>query len=321
MSGKDNNQDNNQRRLPRYKRCEAAAIRVTERDVEIVRAIAKHHFLSSKHIAMLVDGSGQQLRRRLQLLFHHGFLERPRAQLEYFNRAGSQPMVYGLGNRGARLLAGNDNLPHDKVDWSYKNSKIRREFLEHTLGIAEVMIAFELACRQEKGITFIDQSQILKEAPEVTKNKRNPLRFVATVKIKSKRERLALVPDQVFALEYETEGGVERANFFLELDRGTMPVERRSLRGSSIYKKLLTYHAGWQQNRHAEQFGWSRFRVLTVTNSPERVEHMASVAKRFNNGRGSRLFLFADANQIDQCSTFETEWRDGCGGETRLRED
>jgi len=309
MSARRKNQV--QRRLPRYKRGVAAAIRITERDVEIVRAIAKHHFLSSKHISLLVDGSDQQLRRRLQLLFHHGFLERPRAQLEYFGRSGSQPMIYGLGNRGARLLAEHESLPYDKIDWSYKNSKVRREFLEHTLGIAEVMIAFELACRQEPAFTFIDQKQILKEAPEVTRNKRNPLRFEASAKINNKRERLALVPDQVFSLEYKTDRGVERANFFLELDRGTMPVERRSLRGSSIYKKLLTYHAGWQQNRHKEQFGWSRFRVLTVTNSPQRVERMISVARRFNNGRGSRLFLFSEAPQPGKGSILDEEWLDG----------
>jgi len=310
-----------QKRLPRYKRSEVAAIRITERDVEIVRAIAKHHFLSSKHIAMLIDGSDQQLRRRLQLLFHHRYLERPRAQLEYFGRAGSQPMVYGLGNRGARLLAEHDKLPQEKLDWSYKNSKVRREFLEHTLGIAEVMVAFELACKKEKGITFIEQKQILEQAPEATRVKRNPLRFDATVKVNKKRERLALVPDQIFALEYKTERGMERANFFLELDRGTMPVERRSLRGSSIYKKLLTYHAGWQQGRHQEQFGWSRFRVLTVTNSQERVGHMVLVAKKFNNGRGSRLFLFVDLSQFENCPVFNIEWMDGCGETFMLSDD
>jgi hypothetical protein len=100
-----------------------------------------------------------------------------------------------------------------------------------------------------------------------------------------------------------------------------MPVERRSLGGSSIYKKLLTYHAGWQQGRHAEQFGWSRFRVLTVTNSPERVGNMVSVARRFNNGRGSRLFLFVDLGQFENHPVLNIEWLDGRGETFMLSDD
>jgi hypothetical protein len=100
-----------------------------------------------------------------------------------------------------------------------------------------------------------------------------------------------------------------------------MPVKRRSLRGSSIQKKLLTYHAGWQQERHKEQFGWSRFQVLTVTNSPERVDHMVSVAKALNNGRGSRLFQFVDITHFEQISILTVQWLDGCGNSVRLIDD
>ena len=302
-----------QKRLPRFKRSGALPLQITDRDVEIIRSVYKHHFLTSQHIVSLASGSDQQIRRRLQLLYHHGYLERPRAQLDFFARAGSQPMVYGLANRGARLLAEADNQPYDKLDWSWKNSKVRRVFLDHTLGIADVMIAFELACREENGVTLIGQDQILEEAPEETRMNRNPHRFEATVRVKGKPEKLALVPDQVFALEHETEHGAERENFFLEVDRGTMPVERKSLRGSSIYKKLLTYYSGWQQKRHSEQYGWSRFRVLTVTASLERVENMVKVTKQLNEGRGSRLFLFTRIDQISNQNPTKVSCADGQG--------
>jgi hypothetical protein len=54
--------------------------------------------LRSHQIIALIGGSAQNLSRRLQWLFHHGYLERPRAQLQYYERSGSQTIAYGLGN-------------------------------------------------------------------------------------------------------------------------------------------------------------------------------------------------------------------------------
>src|ERR1035438_3364354 len=81
-------------RLPRFKRASAVpAIKLTERDREIIRLVERFRFVRSSHICSLIPGSPQQLLRRLQLLYHHGFLERPRAQLDYYHRGGSRQMV------------------------------------------------------------------------------------------------------------------------------------------------------------------------------------------------------------------------------------
>jgi hypothetical protein len=42
----------------------------------------------------------------LQFLYHDGYLERPRIQIEYYHRGGSRHIVYGLGNKGAAFLRG-----------------------------------------------------------------------------------------------------------------------------------------------------------------------------------------------------------------------
>ena len=102
--------------LPRFRRAPAVApIALTERDRLIVRRVFEHRFLRSTHILSLTSGSRQQVLRRLQRLFHHGYLHRPRAQLDYY-RAGSQPMVYALGNEGMRLLAREDGIPPGRLD-------------------------------------------------------------------------------------------------------------------------------------------------------------------------------------------------------------
>lgn len=87
-------------RLPRFRRSPSIApMALTPRDLDIIRAAFRFRFLRSTHLASLFGGSRQVILRRLQLLFHHGYLDRPRAQIDYY-RNGSQPMVYGLGNKG-----------------------------------------------------------------------------------------------------------------------------------------------------------------------------------------------------------------------------
>src|ERR1035437_2660806 len=136
-------------RLPRFKRaCAVDAIRITDRDREIVRLVHRFRFLRSSHICLLIPGSPQQLLRRLKLLYHHGFLERPRAQLDYYHKGGSSHMVYGLGNKGAALLR-RDLVPGiGQVRWGEKNRITGRIYLEHALLVSDVMVAIELACRR-----------------------------------------------------------------------------------------------------------------------------------------------------------------------------
>src|SRR5438067_13404141 len=92
-------------RRPRFRRAsEPPAFRLTDDDVEIIRHIARHRFLQSTHIAALVGRSLDRTNDRLLLLFHAGYVDRPRAQLDRFPTSGSAPFVYALADRGARLL-------------------------------------------------------------------------------------------------------------------------------------------------------------------------------------------------------------------------
>src|ERR1041384_3682580 len=108
-------------RRPRFQRSnDAPPIHLTDRDVEIIRHVHKHRFLRSTHIRKLVGGTSDTVLRRLQLLFHHGYLDRPRAQIDYYRR-GSQAMVYGLGDKGAREMQQTGKIESGKVNWTIKN--------------------------------------------------------------------------------------------------------------------------------------------------------------------------------------------------------
>ena len=130
-----------QQRLPRFTRDPDAAgsFQFTKRDLEILRHIAEHRFIRSEWLVKLVGGSPQQVLRRLSLLYHHGYLDRPRVQLDYFHRGGSSSLIYGLASRGAGRLRRDLNMPFERMDWTTRNKGVGRLFLEHTVMVSDFM--------------------------------------------------------------------------------------------------------------------------------------------------------------------------------------
>src|ERR1035438_3982656 len=121
-------------------------MQLTERDRQIIKLIHRHRFLRSDQIVAFMGGSQQQILRRLNLLYHHGYLERPRAKVRYDECGGSTGMAYGLGNKGGVLLKQEFGIAVQPDSWGEKNHVIGRVYLEHTLFVADVMVAMELGC-------------------------------------------------------------------------------------------------------------------------------------------------------------------------------
>lgn len=291
-------------RLPRFKRApEARPLELTERDHEIIRLVHRHRFLRSTHVLALIDGNPQQLLRRLQLLFHHGYLDRPRQQLDYFHRGGSHHIVYGLGNKTVALLKQDfgDSFCEPRV--VEKNRSLGRVYLEHELLVSDFMVALELSCRQS-GIRLLLDDDLFSD-----KN-----RFKWRVKTRD-GARLGVIPDRVFGLEIKGEGSViKSAYFFLEADRGTMPVIRKNLAQTSFFRKMLAYATTWEQSVHRKRLGIHRFRVLTVTTSAERVGSLLAACSQLKRGHG--LFLFTDTGTLkDHPNVPSLPWQSGRHGE------
>lgn len=272
-------------RLPRFKRSGAIApLRLTPRDQEILKRVHRYRFLRSDHIAALTSGSTQQVGRRLQRLFHHGYLERPNCQIDYY-QTGSRRMAYGVGRKGLDLLR-REHPGRFRAPIAKSHKFIGRLFLEHALVVSDVIVAVELACRQRGDVRFLWAA----DAEEFV-----PSQWIVTI---DRRLKCQLVPDCVFGLEYRG----ERYWYFLEADRGTMPVTRRSLQPSSIRRKFHCYAATWEQKIH-QKLGIRRFRVLTVTTKSNRVESMIRICRdNIKTGRG--LFLFTTLESLKKHGDF-----------------
>jgi hypothetical protein len=305
-------------RRPRFRRAsEPPAFRVTDDDVVILRLLARHRFLRSTHIAALVDRSLDRTNDRLCRLFHAGYIDRPRAQLDYYPTTGSAPMVYALADLGANLLNERDRTQVLKIDCRGKKREAGRPFIEHQLEIVSFKVALELAVRPRTDVRLIRSDELIARFPVQTRAMRNPLAIRATVSRDGETCEVGVIPDLIFGIAFP-DGS--RKCFMVEIDRGTMPVNRSDLRQTSFERKMRGYLAVHAARQHVQQFGWKTFRVLTVTTDPHRARSMTEMLRRLHapESPGPALFLFALCELLRTSDPIAFTWQDGNGREVRL---
>ncbi len=300
-------------RRPRFRRAaQPPAFRLTDDDVAIVRQLARHRFLRSTHIAALVGRSLDRANDRLSRLFHAGYLDRPRAQLDYYPGMGSAPMVYALADRGARLLIERDGVDFANVEWSRKNREAGRPFIEHQLEVMDFYIALQCAVRNRGDIRLIHPNEIVAAFPDQSFSARNPFGLRVKVPHRGAIHEIGLVPDLVFGLRFPD--GSRRC-FMVEIDRGTMPVTRADIEQTSFERKMRAYLAAHAAKLHERHFGWKAFRVLTVTTDSQRTKSMTDALRqlRVPNSPGPSLFFFVTRGQLYEGDPLTHGWHDGSG--------
>ena len=302
-------------RARRFKRREEPApFQLTPRDVAILAHVARHRFLTSTQLAALDGGSEQNLLRCLRVLFDHGYLDRPYAQLANLPITGPRPMVYGLGRKGAQALAMHGGTMPPGTDWTERNKRAGTKFIEHTLAVAQFMVGLEVGCRNRSDLSLMQEAEIIAQAPERTQAARKPLRL--TVPGISKTLGISsVIADGLFGLQF-ADGTA--AYFLFEADRGSMPVVRSRFDQTSFQRKLKVYWEAWKAGRHVEHFGLKQIRVLTVTESVARVDHMIAAVGEITGGRGSNFFLFAEKSRFCESAPTEVLWTTGKGELARL---
>jgi hypothetical protein len=305
-------------RRPRFRRApEPPAFRVTDDDVVIVRQLARYRFLRSTHIAALVGRSVDRTNDRLSRLFHAGYVDRPHAQLDYYPTAGSAPMVYALANRGVRLLIDRYGIEFANVDWSRKNHKAGRSFIEHQLEIVDFQVALDRATRDRDDLRLKYADEIITGMTGQPRAKRNPFALRVKLAQKGVAREIGVIPDFVFGLELR-----DRSNryFMVEIDRGTMPIVRSNIEQTSFERKMLAYLTAYVTKQHEHRFGWKSFRVLTVTTDGYRMKSMMDACRGLHipHSPGTPLFLFTTREALRAHGPLTHNWIDGSGKATLL---
>lgn len=288
---------------PRRKRSgNPPPFQLTPRDIEIIAHVARYRFLNSDHIRRLAGGSSKNLTSRLKALFEHGYLDRPECQYDtYRPGGGSSYIAYALADRGARFLSETEG---DKVRpaWTHKNKSVGRPFFEHALAIADFAVGLRQSVAGLDNVDLIDGDDLIGRLPEATRALKKPYRLNAPVIHGGTRIPIGVEPDYAFSLHLPK--AKRKAFFLVEIDRGTMPIERYDLKQTSILRKLLAYQTLWKSKAHSTRFGWQNFRVLFVTTSTERVENMIASSNAHALTKGSPLFLFVDKS-TDKSALYE----------------
>jgi hypothetical protein len=283
-------------------------MQITARDLALIAHVRRHHFLSSSQLVRLDGGNEANVLARLRKLFDHGSLERPPAQLAAIPLVGNQPIIYGLGAKGARLLREHGHLVNPNLDWTEKTKRAGTVFIDHTLAVASFMVDLELACSRSRGVSIIREHEVLSAAPPATQAAREPLRWIAHRTANGRRETLSLVPDAMFGLRFPDDTGTF---FLLEIDRGTIPIARSGVSHRSIVRKLTVYIEGWRAGRPLQQFGFKNLRVLFVTSSQARMEHMLAAVDSITQGKGSGFLLFANTPALAAQDPLTLAWTTG----------
>ena len=298
-------------RRPRFRRAaEPPAFRITEDDIAIVRLLARHRFLRSIHIAALVGRSLDRVNDRLLRLFHAGYLDRPRAQLDYYPTAGSAPYIYALADRGARLLVEHDGIEFANVEWSRRNREAGRPFIAHQIEVMDFYVALECAMRQREDLALLHPADLVAAFPNQSFAPSNPFALHVSLTHEGIAHRIGVAPDLAFGLRF-ADGS--RRCFMVEIDRGTMPVERSDIRQTSFARKMHAYLTAYAKRLHERHFGWKAFRVLTVTTDERRMQTMIETLRaiRVPHSPGAALFYFATRENLRTRGPLSRLWLDG----------
>lgn len=298
-------------RRPRFRRAaQPPPFRLTEDDVTMVRLLARHRFLRSIHIAALVGRSVDRTNSRLSKLFHAGYIDRPRAQLDYYPTSGSAPIAYALADSGARLLIQRDGKTFSNLEWSRKNREAGRPYIEHQLEVMDFYVSLQCCVRQRNDVRLIQPDELIAAFPNQDFVTRNPCALRVPLMHNGVRHEVGLVPDLIFGLMFED--GSRRC-FMVEIDRGTMPIVRGNFFQTSYERKMRAYLTVQAAELHERHFGWKAFRVLTITTDEHRARTIRDSLTKINvpHSLGPQLFFFATRDEIAESDPIGMVWRDG----------
>lgn len=251
------------RRLPRFVRAKRSwrpHIVLQDRDLLLLQSAHEYRLITTPQFFQLFSGESRDgLYRRLQKLFHHGYLDR-------IGSNPNAPLVYALGRSGAETLAVS------------RRKEVRAPYIAHQLMIGDFRIALTLATR-ERGIVL---------------------------SWRAVPRGLPVRPDGFFGLQFpDRPEGRNRAFFFLEADRSTMPRDR-------FVGKLAAYWAWCSAGGPTAALGIRSFRILTLTKSGERLASLLQAVESAEQLRaGLAVFWFSTATRIasgELRSAFEAIW-------------
>jgi len=269
-------------RLPRNRRIEKPpAMRLTKRDIEIIKTVYDFRVLRGDQIQSLFFGSQSTASYRLLRLYQHEYLNRH--FLPTLGGLANSPTLYTLDKAGIAVLRRDHGLAPEDFSRNLAKKELSPLFLEHILDINSFRVSVNLAVKDngydiEK---WIDDGTLKSDYDRVK---------IRTTKGRSKN--VSLIPDGYFTLQVPR----GKSNFFLEIDRGTMTNQR-------FQEKILAYQAYISSGQYQRRYKTKSLRVLTVTVGEKR---LVNLKKKTEEVQGEKVFWFTTLDQVSSDTVLDT---------------
>ncbi len=253
-----------------------AKLILTASDDNILRALARYHYLSARQIVRLLysPGSLSYVQARLKVLCAAGYLRR--CFLPRPSRTGSAPLVYALSRRSASLLT-RQGIEARATSWRSASQAHSYLFLAHTLAVNDVLISAERLCQLNERfeLSAMQHERDLKRRP-------TPVTLDDNLTV-------GVVPDGWLDIRVHLPGGDYQCCLALELDRGT--IQQRAWRQK--LKALLA----WSRGPYLNVFGTSALTIaVACTTGPLRRQQLLSWTeaelRTLNREEDAALFRF-----------------------------
>ena len=254
-------------------------MQLTARDVSIILSVYENRFLKRDQIQRLhfVDVSRIACNTRIRTLYEHKFLDR----LVKPVAIGTHQLIYALDKRGADVVAATLEIDRRKVRWNRANNRVEFFFLEHTLGVSEFRVCFEVALAEKSEELLFYQ-----------RGDRSHLRRISVTG--ARKKYFVVAPDAFFGIQT----GRGKCIFFLEVDLGTETLSR-------FAEKVTAYKRYWKSRQYTEEYGFNHFRVLTVCESERRLANLIQATGKVG---GRQMFLFTTFSKIQSDGPLGSVW-------------
>lgn len=220
----------------RFERAHRTGYRLTERDLQIVKAVFEARYLTNDLICRLFFKSTtfSSCKQRMRILFDLGYVKKRSVHL-------NEPDVHYLGLKGRRHIARiqnrYDQMEIDKIAGvSGDNAEAPTLMMSHDLTLSQLYVNAVLECRH-CGFTMLWKNARMLELMG-----------------------LGIQPDAFLAVEYE---GKRRAGF-IEFT-GVLPNK------AEMSRKLAAHTAYLESHRCRADFGVERVAVLWISTSSDKV--------------------------------------------------
>ncbi len=249
-------------------------ITLTDRDSQILEAVALHGFLTADLVEIAFFPPTGEARRspsscayeRLQQLWRWSLLDRVELPVARV-LGGRRPYLYTLGSRGRPIVeqSWKTPVPQKRLDrWS-------PWFIEHDLKAAAVWANLKALLRGKEIqlVTWISERDLRARKLWVTDPQTN--------------RRLPFLPDGYFSLGYP-DGRTQVC--LLEIDMGTLTLHR-------FRRKVRGLELALENGLFEREFGYDSFEVLILTHSLARLEQLQRSANEEVEGSEREWYFLA----------------------------